>query len=196
MDFESIRRCWREEAAAPPPALEEASVMRIIETRAVDLRRRVRRRLRREAANYLPILAIAVAGIIGGFTVNRALGACSVTILIGSVMATLWHAERRIEDANLDGSVREALARLVSQVDAAARAYVAVYVLLFAITAVTATGFVWWRDGAGLLFASVLACGALAVAWSVHSGRRYVEHMFRGYRGELAECLSQLDAQT
>ena len=60
MDIESIERCWREEALVLPPRLEEGTVRQMIETRASDLRRAVRGRLRREAGYYLPIMPCRV----------------------------------------------------------------------------------------------------------------------------------------
>jgi hypothetical protein len=195
MDMDSVERCWREDADGLPPRLEEGSVLRMIETQAAALRQSVRRRLRREAGYYLPMMALSVASLLAGFTLGRLLAACAVVFLLGAVMVTLWRAERRIQEAPLDRSVRDALARLVSEVDAAGRAYVAVYVLLFVVTAAALTGFVWWRHGIGLFFAGAVAGSVIAVLWSRNSGRSYVERMFRRYRAELADCLRQLESE-
>jgi hypothetical protein len=151
--------------------------------------------LRREATYYVPMVALSAASLLGGFTMNRVLAACSVAVLLGGVMATLWNAERRIEDAPLDRSVHEAVSRLVSLVDAAGRAYLAAYVLVFVVTAAALTGFVWWRYGFGSPLAAAVAGSVLAVLWSVLSGRGYVERMFRRYRAELGDCVRQLEAQ-
>jgi len=193
MDIDSIERCWREDADPLPPPLEEGSVMRMIETRTAALRGSLRRRLRREAGYYLPTMALSAAALIAGFTFSRLLAAGAVIVLLGAVMATLWRAERRIEDSPLDRSLHDALARLVSEVDSASRAYVAAYVLVFVVTAAALTGVVAWRHGIGLLFAGAVGGSILAVLWSRHSGNSYVEKMFRRYRAELAECLAQLD---
>ena len=170
--------------------------MRMLANRATDLRRDVRRRLRREAGYYVPMIAVFAASLVGGFTLNRMLTICGIVLALGGVIATLWRAERRIEDTAFDRSVREALTDLGSKVDAAGRAYVAAYVALFILSAVTLIGLVWWRHGTGQLFAGAVAAGTAAVAWSYRSGRGYVEHMFRRYRLELAECLHQLEDQT
>ena len=134
MDFESLERCWREDADHPLPRLEEATLMRLIEDRAASVRGDVRRRLRRETAYYLPMMALTGASLLGGFTLNRVVAASCVLMLLGGVTATLWQAERRLEDTRV-----------------------------------------------------------LAVAWSVQSGRAYVERMFRRYRAELGDCLRQLE---
>jgi len=134
MDFESLERCWRENADGPLPRLEEATLMRLIEDRAASVRGDVRRRLRRETAYYLPLMALAGASLLAGFTLNRVVAASCVLMLLGGVTATLWQAERRLEDTRV-----------------------------------------------------------LAVAWSVQSGRAYVERMFRRYRAELGDCLRQLE---
>src|SRR5262245_17276791 len=135
MDMESIERCWREQAEALPPRLEEGAVRRMIETRTRDLRQAVRGRLRREAGYYLPIMVISMTGLLAGFGQNRLAAALVVVALLGAVMAALRWAERRIQDAPVDSSVREALGRLASEVDAAGRIYVDVYVAVFAGTA-------------------------------------------------------------
>jgi hypothetical protein len=195
MDLESIKRCWREETQSLPPLLEEETVMRMLTNRATDLRGQVRRRLRREAGYYVPIMAVSAVSLVGGFTPNRLLAAAAVVLMLGAVMATLWWAERRIEEAPLDRSLREALTDLGSKVDAAGRAYVAVYVALFVVSAVILLGLVWWRNGVGPLFAGTLVMAALAVVWSWRSGRGYVEQMFRRYRLDLSDCLRQLEEQ-
>ena len=196
MNLESIKGCWREEADALPPRLEEGTVLQMLTNRTTDVRRELKGRLRREAGYYVPIIAVSLAGLVGGLTLNRLLAAGAVVLMIGGVMATLWWAGRRIEDAPLDRTLREALTDLVSKVDAAGRAYVAVYVALFVVSAVILLGLVWWRNGMGLLFAGTLALSALAVVWSYRSGRGYVEQMFRRYRADLSECLRQFEEQT
>jgi hypothetical protein len=192
MDLETIKRCWHEETQALPPRLEEGPVVRMVTDRVADLRRRVRRRMRREAWYYLPMMAVVGAGLASGFTTNRVLAAISVGLLLGVVMATLWQAQRSIEDVPLDRSVREALLDLGSKVEGAGRAYLAVYVALFVVAAGALVGFVWWRHGASPLLAGTGAVGVLVVVWSHRTGRAYVERMFRRYQVELAECLRQL----
>jgi hypothetical protein len=195
MDIESIERCWREEAFVLPPLLEEGTVRQMIETRASDLRRAVRGRLRREAGYYLPIMVISMTGLLAGFSLNRLLASLVVVVLLAVVMAALRLAERRIDDAPVDGSLKEVLSRLASQVEAAGRIYVAVYVAVFVGTALVLTAIVWLHHGAGWPLAATLAGSVLAVLWSHQSGNRYVRGMFRRYRAELADCLRQLEGQ-
>ena len=195
MDIESIERCWREQADVLPPRLEEGTVRQMIETRTADLRRAVRGRLRREAGYYLPIMVVSMTGLLAGFSLNRLMAALVVALLLAVVMAALRLAERRIEDAPVDGSVKEALGRLASEVDAAGRTYLAVYVAVFVGTAAVLTAFIWLRHGAGWPLAATLAGSVLAVLWSQQSGNRYVEGMFRRYRAELDDCLRQLEGQ-
>ena len=196
MDLESMKRCWRDETAASPPQLQEEPVMRILTSRAADLRRDVRRRLRREAGYYVPIMAVSAMGLVGGFTLNRMLAVGTMAAMIGGVMATLWWAEHRIDETPLDRSLRQALIDLRSKVDAAGRAYVAVYVALFILSAIALLCAVWWRNGVGQLFAGALVLAVLAVIWSYRSGCGYVDRMFRRYRADLSECLNQLEEQS
>jgi hypothetical protein len=193
MDSEWVERCWREQAELLPPRLEEGSVRQMIEARTKDLRQAVRARLRREAGYYLPITVISLSGLLAGFSQNRLAAALVVAALLGAVMVALWWAERRIQDAPVDASVREALGRLASEVDAAGRIYVAVYVAVFVGSAAVLTTLVWLRQGAGWQLAAAVAGSALAILWSRQSGNRYVEGMFRRHRAELADCLRQLE---
>ena len=193
MDSEWVERCWREQAELLPPRLEEGSVRQMIEARTKDLRQAVRARLRREAGYYLPITILSLSGLLAGFSQNRLAAALVVAALLGAVMVALWWAERRIQDAPVDASVREALGRLASEVDAAGRIYVAVYVAVFVGSAAVLTTLVWLRQGAGWPWAAAVAGSALAILWSRQSGNRYVEGMFRRHRAELADCLRQLE---
>ncbi len=167
--------------------------MRMLAERTVDLQREVRRRLRREAGYYVPIVAVSAMSLVGGLTLNRMLAVGTVVVMIGGVIATLWWAERRIEETPLDGSLRQALIELRSELDAAGRAYVTVYVALFIVSAFILVGAVWWRNGAGQLFAGALVLSVLSVLWSHRSGRGYVDRMFHRYRTDLSECLNQLE---
>jgi TRAP-type uncharacterized transport system fused permease subunit len=193
MDLEWIGSCWREQTNAVPAQLEKETVMRMLVNRTTDLRRQVRRRLRREASYYLPLMAVLAASVVGSFTLTRVLAAASVVLMIGAVIATLRWAERSIDDVPLDRSVREALTDLQTTLDHAARAYVTVYVAVFAISSMILLAVVWRRDGAGPLLAVSVTAAALAVAWAYRSGQGYVERMFRRYRVDLSDCLGQLD---
>jgi hypothetical protein len=195
MEIEWVERCWREQAGVLPPRLEEGTVLQMIETRASDLRRAVRGRLRREARYYLPIMVVSMAGLLAGFSLDRLMAALVVAALLVVVIVALRLAERRIEEAPVDLSMKDALGRLASELDAAGRIYVAVYVAVFAGAAAALTAFIGLRHGAGWPLAAALAGSVLAVAWSRWSGKRYVDGMFRRHRAELADCLRQLEGQ-
>jgi hypothetical protein len=193
MNIESIQECWRGQSQAEPLVLEQETVTKVLANRAADLRRQVRRRLRREAGNYLPIAAVSVAGLMSGFTLDRLLGAGVVVLMLAGVMATLWWAEHNIDETRLDRSLRDALVDLGAKLDAAGRVYVAAYVAVFVASAAILLWLVWARTGPGMSFASAVAAAALAVGWSYWSGHAYVERMFRRDRVNLSECLRQLE---
>jgi len=195
MDLELIKRCWRDEAGPLPQRLEEGPVLRMLTNAEAGLRRDVRRRLRREAGYYIPMIGIAMAGLVGGFTFNRMLATGVVLLVLGAIPATLWWAERRITQAPLDRSLLQVLSDLRWKVDAAGRAYVAAYVAVFIVAGMFLAGFVWWRYGVGPQLVGTAALGAFAVLWSVRSGTSYVEQMFRRYKVELTDCLRQLEDQ-
>ena len=196
MDFDTLNDLWRQHAQADlPAALEAKTVMTIITAKTGDIRRSVRRRLRREATYYLPMLAVTVTLFLEGITPIRVAFAGGLLILLGGIAAMLWLAQRRIAETPLDRSVRDALMDLRSKIDAAARAYVGAYVLTFLCSAAVLAGLVWWRQGMGLALVATVAGGFLASLWSYRSGHAYVERMFRGDRANLSDCLGQLNGQ-
>ena len=217
MDFDTLNDHWRQHAQAElPAALEANTVMTIITAKTGDIRRSVRRRLRREATYYLPMLAVTVTLFLEGIT--RFLGfltpvvvtvtlflegitpirlafAGGLLILLGGIAAMLWLAQRRIAETPLDRSVRDALMDLRAKIDVAARAYVGAYVVTFVCSAAVLAVLVWWRQGMGLALVATVAGGFLASLWSYRSGHAYVERMFRGDRANLSDCLGQLNGQ-
>ena len=196
MDFDTLNDHWRQHAQAElPAALEANTVMTIITAKTGDIRRSVRRRLRREATYYLPMLAVAATLFLEGITPIRLAFAGGLLILLGGIAAMLWLAQRRIAETPLDRSVRDALMDLRSKIDAAARAYVGAYVVTFVCSAAVLAILVWWRQGMGLALVTTVAVGFLASLWSYRSGHAYVERMFRGDRANLSDCLGQLNGQ-
>ena len=193
MDFESIERCWRDQGAPFPQQLQEGSVLDMLTNAEVQLRRDVRLRLRREAGVYVVIMGAVIAGFVGEFTPNRVLTTSGLLLLVGGLAATLWWAERRITQVPLDGSVRQALADLRSKLDKAGNAYLAAYITVFIITGLFVIGFISLRYGIGPQLVGTVMLSVLAVLWSVHSGRSYVDRMFRRYRAEVTDCLRQLE---
>ena len=196
MDFDTLNDHWRQHAQADlPAALEAKTVMTIITAKTGDIRRSVRRRLRREATYYLPMLAVTVTLFLEGITPIRLAFAGGLLILLGGIAAMLWLAQRRIAETPLDRSVRDALMDLRAKIDAAARAYVGAYVVTFVCSAAVLAVLVWWRQGMGLALVATVAVGFLASLWSYRSGHAYVERMFRGDRANLSDCLGQLNGQ-
>jgi hypothetical protein len=196
MDLDILKDQWQQHAQEETPvALEATAIMTIITRKAADIRQDVRRRLRREATYYLPTLAVTVTLFLDGVTPVRLGFAAGMTVLLGGIAATLWIAQRRIAQTTLDGSVREVLTGLRSKIDAAARAYLAAYVVTFICSGALLVGIVWWRQGPGFAFVGTLACAALAACWSYWSGRAYVARLFQRDRSNVADCLRQLNAQ-
>lgn len=196
MDFDTLNDHWRQRAQAElPAALEANTVMTIITAKTGDIRRSVRRRLRREATYYLPMLAVTVTLFLEGITPIRLAFAGGLLILLGGIAAMLWLAQRRIAETPLDRSVRDALMDLRAKIDVAARAYVGAYVVTFVCSAAVLAVLVWWRQGMGLALVATVAVGFLASLWSYRSGHAYVERMFRGDRANLSDCLGQLNGQ-
>jgi hypothetical protein len=196
MDFGTLKDAWQEHAREErPAALEANAIMAIITRKADDIRQDVRRRLRRESTYYLPMLAIGVISLFDRVTLVRVGSAVAVSILLGGIAATLWVAQKRITEMPLDGSLREVLRNLHASIDAAARAYLAAYVVTFICSTLLLAVVIWSRSGAGVALVATLAIGTVATWWSYWSGRAYVDRMFRRDRANLSDCLRQLNEQ-
>ena len=174
--------------------LDAGTVSQWIEARVKDVNREVRRRLQREVANYIPmLLALSIVMLMPGISVTRVLVVVGLNLAVGAIVATLWHAERRVTGLPLDRSMHEVLEDLLVRVDASSRAYEVAYVGFVAFAAVAIAVTAWWRTGLGVWFTGAIIGGALAVLWARRSGHAYVDRMFGPYRSELADCLQELD---
>jgi hypothetical protein len=194
MDLDMLKLCWQEEGRAEArPTLNSGTVSEWIEAKAADVRRDVRRRLRREVGYYVPtVLVLAVLGDIG----SRA-GLLFVLVLagmFGTLIATLWYAERRLAAAPRDLSLRDALYQLLAAIERTSHTYLVAFVAVFASASVLIAGLFWWRNGIDRRLAFALVAGALAIAWAYWSGRDYVRRIFGPYRAALTECLRELGA--
>lgn len=196
MELDILEECWRKSSREDtPPELQAGTLIQLLRDKTQDVRRDARRRLRREATYYLSMLAVLVMGLADGLGFKSLLMMGGVALLLGGIMVTLWHAERRLANATLARNVRETLAELVSNLDAAGRAYLVAYVVFFVVAGSVVTSLVWFQYGFALRFLGVVLLAGGAIIWSYWSGRAYVEQMFRGNRAELESCLRQLDSQ-
>ncbi len=196
MEMDALKLCWQREVRTETHRpLEASTVSGWVQARAADIRRDVRRRLRREIGYYVPTLVFLVlVGLIGNGGVTGVTFAAGLIAVLGGLMLTLWFFERALRRAPLDGNLRDVLTALLAGVEAASHAYLLAYVLVFVcgVTVISAT--IGWRSGFGARFAASLAVGMIAIAWSFWSGRAYVERMFGRYRTALADCLRELNA--
>ena len=162
MDLELVKRCWREDTESSLPPLKRGDSDANAYEPGGGPSAAGERPPAARSGGLAPLIAVLAASLVSGFTLNRVLAACTVVLMIGAVMATLWWAQHRIDEAPLDRSLHEALVDLRSKVDAASRAYVSVYVGFFVLSAAILLGVVWWRNGMGPLFAGFLVMSVLA----------------------------------
>jgi amino acid transporter len=195
MDFEVLKACWQQDVRRHvPPPLEAHTMSELGHRRASDLRRDVRRRLRREMTWYVPMLAVALVSFGDGFTWMRVLYALGTLVVLGSIIMVLWLAERRLAAMSVDGSLRDVLIELIARIDWASRAYHAAYVLVFIGSGIVIAIVIWRRQGVGPMLGATLLAASVAVMWAYASGRAYVQRMFRQTRTDLGDCLRDLDA--
>ena len=195
MELEVLTAAWRKSADEDAlPQLDAATLTQLLARKADDIRQQAKRRVRREATYYLPMVFVALASLADGLNYQGLLMMGVAVVLLAGIVVTLLHAERRLASVTPAGNVRETLANLVSILDAAGRAYLFAYVALFVVSVSVGAGITWFRYGFDVRVFGVLVFGAAAIIWSYRSGRAYVERIFRHHRAELAECLRQLEA--
>src|SRR5687768_1211707 len=121
MDLDDLKERWRTDAGAEPQAQLDAGWL---DERVGHINREVRRRLRREAAIYVPIvLAPLVLMFMRGFTGTRLVMVAGLSLAVSAIVATLGYSERQLTTPPLDGSVRQVFTELRRRVERAGRAY-------------------------------------------------------------------------
>jgi hypothetical protein len=192
MDLNELREMWCEKDAEAP--MEESQVMVAITTKQQDLRRRVQRRLRREAWNLaLPVFYVFAALYVKDPTWKGIAGTVLMLLLLGSLIATVLYKERQLSRAPLAGSLTDSLTSLLTLLDSTVRAYMTAYVVVVTagLALLAAVGI--WKWGLGTKAWLVLVLCAVAAAWSYRSGQRYVECVFGRYRRELRQYLDEVE---
>jgi hypothetical protein len=195
MDLDMMKLCWQTEARVERhPPIDRVTVSEWIRHEAADVRRLVRRRLRREVGYYAPTVAVLALTWLGGHgTATGMLFSAIFTAAFAVMLSALWRSERRIASAALDGSLRDVLNQLLGEIRRASRLYLATFVALFACGALLVAALFWRESGVDRRLAMTLAVGTLGVAISYWSGRAYVARMFGAHRSALTQCLRELD---
>jgi len=197
MDLDALKVCWQQEPQEPGRApVDEHMLSDWLHLRAKEVQRDVRRRLRREAGYYVPLMAVSAMTMMDGLTVSRVLAAAGFATLLGGVMGTLWYSARIVAEVPLDRTVRDVLLELRGRIEFARRTYLAAYVVMFGCAAAAVGWLVWWRHGFGLPLVVAVAAGLGAVAFAYWSGRVYVARMFDRDRAEVTEYLRQFDGRS
>ena len=193
MDLDTFKREWQNRAAGTATVLKGAEVMTMVRQETMEIGRRVRQRLRSEAAVYVAIVVGTIATTIGGTTESRVAAILVTALVVGAIPAALWLSQRRIDAVRFDRSVRDTLTDLQARLETAGKVYLRTYVAVIVAAVIGAGAIVTVKYGMGLILALTLVGSVAAVAGAYDSGRRYVERIFRRYRAELARCLEQLD---
>jgi hypothetical protein len=195
MDLDMMKLCWRNEARVESHGpLDRAAVSEWIRREATDVRRRMRRRLRREIGYYAPTVAVLALTWLGGHGTSAGMLFSAIfAAAFAAMLSALWRSQRRIDGAALDGSLRDVLKQLLQDIERASRLYLASFVALFACGALLVAALFWQESGIDRRLGITVAVGTLAVAFSYWSGRAYVRRMFGPQRSTLIQCLRELD---
>jgi peptidoglycan/LPS O-acetylase OafA/YrhL len=191
MELDDLKERWRKETGAEQHSVLDAGW---IDARISAINRQIRRRLRREAAIYLPMILVPPVLLLSqGFNGTRLVLVAVLSVAVSAIAGTLWYSERRLTAPALDGTVREALNDLRGRVERAARAYAIAYLgfIAFAIVAIAASA---WRQTESVLWMTlVIPAAALVILWARRSGQTYVNRMFGPYLAELSDCVEELE---
>jgi hypothetical protein len=193
-DLERLRRLWQTAPGAQDSSLGKEDLVSLIEGRAADVRRGIRRHLRRDAMLYLALVALPLVSIFdSGMSARNIAFLGLMAATTGTLGVALELQARRLRSVELSTSLRDALKETLERLTASIRLYMALYMVVIVGFLGILVGLVFWRfpgqpipDGAAVL-------GALGLGWwSYASGRNYLRRGLGRYRAPLEAALRDL----
>jgi hypothetical protein len=193
-DLEQLRRLWQTVPGAQEWSLGKEDLVSLIEERAADVRRRIRRRLRRDAALYLALVAFPLISIFDRGIGPRSLGLLALmTVTTGALALALELQARRLRSVELSSSLRDAVGETLQRLTASIRLYMALYMAVMVGFIGILVGLVAWRSQGQPVMVSAAVLGALGLTWwSYTSGRSYLQRALGRYRAPLEAALRDL----
>jgi hypothetical protein len=193
-DLELLRRLWQTAPGAQEQSLGKEDLVSLIEGRAADVRRSIRRRLRRDAALYLALVALPFISAFDSGMGPRSLGLLALmTVSTGALALALELQARRLRSVELSSSLRDALGETLARLRASIRLYMALYMVVMVGFLGILVGLVAWRFPGQPVLVSAAVLGALGLIWwSYASGRSYLHRALGKYRAPLEAALRDL----
>src|SRR5262245_16793644 len=181
MESDPLKQLWRQEASNHDRAgtWSREELVSMVQERAAEVRTSLRRRLKREIGYYAIILAILLPSIVYPSRSATLVAAGAIALLLLGVIATLRWGARRLTEPDLDGPAGETVRRTLRVVQTTLRSYLIAYMLCVGVGAAIAIVLVVAQHpGDPRWIIPVSVGGALAVWWSHHSGRAYLDRHF------------------
>jgi len=193
-DLEPLRRLWQTAPGALDRPLGKEDLVSLIEARGADIRRSIRRRLRRDAALYFALVAVPLISAFDRGMSPRSIGFLALmTVTIGALGLSLELQARRLRSVELSRSLRDALDETLQRLTAAIRLYMALYMVVMVGFLAILVGLAFWRLRGQPIVVGAAVLGALGLVWwSYASGRSYLHRALGRYRAPLEAALREL----
>lgn len=194
-DLEALQALWRTTPIANEPTLGKEDLMALIEARTSDIRRTIRRRLHRDAAIYLMLVALPVVHAFEkGFDAGRIGFLAFMLFTAGALALALEIQARRLRSIELSRSLRASLTETLQRVGVTIKLYMALYMLMVVTFLGALVAVVAWRfPGEHLAITSTVLASIAFAWWSCASGKRYLHRLLGRYRAPLEASLRELD---
>jgi hypothetical protein len=197
MNLDELKKGWKQESAAQAreEQLSKEEIMRLLQEKSTDIRRKIRRRLRTEISYYVIILAVVLTNASQGLNLTRALYIGFVLLLVGMLIATLSYKSRQLRSVHLTGSLHESLIYMIGKLDSTMKTYMAAY-MVFMVSMIVLLEFfmVAKHSGEPATVLLWLAGGFITIALSYWCGKGYVRRILGRYKVQLVSCLEELQA--
>ena len=194
-DIDTLRQIWQEhEDVHVGPMLTRAALMTVVRTRARAARDGVAARIRAELVIYAAMTVGALLILIAKPPAHWGASIALLLALLGATSGVMFVKRRALQHVALEGTLREALIRMIGILNGWMTFYMTVYMVTITGTCAmvlailardTGIGPRWWFAAAGCV---------VVVVWSYLSGRAYMQREFQGHRDELRRALEDLEA--
>jgi hypothetical protein len=194
-DIATLREIWKErEEVHAVPMLTRQGLTDVVRRRARAARDGVTTRMWAELVTYAAMTAAVLLILIVKRPPHWVASIALVMAFLGATSGVMFVKRRSLRQVSLDGTLHEALIRMIGIFSGWMTFYMTVYMVTIVGLCVMALATLahdtgmrsgWWLAAGG---------SAVVMAWSYLSGRTYMRREFEGHRDELQRALADLEA--
>ena len=167
MQLDELKHAWDNASGRDDGApLDREDVVRLVEAGARSTRARMRRRLSAEKWYYLPAAVATVAALVMKWGVGKMIFWAPVALVLVIVAVTMAFGSRMLNQVEIAGDVRSALAKLIRNYDFVMKLYMIEYMIMIAAGVAVAVTVAGIKYGLGRIAMAFLAIGVLALLWA------------------------------